>query len=42
MNNVIHCQNLDELIAICAKLVPYGVTFSADTHTFTITLTGGY
>jgi len=42
MENVIQCQNLDELITICAKLVPYGVTFMANTYDLTVTLTGGY
>lgn len=42
MNNIIYCQTLADLIEVCAKLVPHGVTFKADTTVLTVTLTGGY
>ena len=36
------CHDLDTFIATCAGLVQHGVTFSANTLGFEITLTGGY
>lgn len=38
----IQCDDVAQLVAICAQLVPLGVTFEASTHTLKITFTGGY
>jgi hypothetical protein len=38
----IRCQTLTELAKVCADLVREGVTFEAQTHNLTITLTGGF
>lgn len=38
----IQCDDLDELIKVCAGLVQQGVTFEAHTHNLVVVLTGGF
>jgi hypothetical protein len=41
-SNTITADNMDNFAELCSCLVRYGVTFTGDACTLTVTLTGGY